>query len=151
MALAARRLNKRTAVVLAIAAGVSVAILVAALSVVRGGGTEIVGSTLRGPITVAEPGTTFVHEAGRWGPALVGYPLLATLVVASALWLRSPARRGPGPYAVTAAALLALESLLGILTIGVFVFPVAVALVFASATFQDFRVPRPAAGRVGRP
>src|ERR1035437_4715853 len=100
MALAPRRLNNRTAVVLAIAAGVSVAILVAALTVESGGGTEIRGSTPRGATPVAEPGTTFVHEAGRWGLALVGYPLLATLVVAAALWLRSPTRRGPGPFAV---------------------------------------------------
>jgi hypothetical protein len=140
-----RRLNKRTTVVLAFAYVASVAALVGILGIHSGGGTIVVGSSGHAGITVSEPSTSFVQEEGFWGMFVAGFPLFATVIVASALWLRPPEKSGPGPWAVIPAALLAVEGGLGILTIGIFVIPAAVLLVFACATFSDFRRLRPSA------
>ncbi len=133
---------------LAIAYVASVAALVGILAihtVHSGGGTIVVGSTGHTDITVSEPSTSFVQEEGVWGMLVAGFPLFATVIVAAALWLRPPEKSGPGPWAVIGAALLAAEGVLGILTIGILVIPAAVLLVFACATFSDFRRLRPSA------
>jgi hypothetical protein len=59
-------------------------------------------------------------------------PLLATVLVAGALLLRT--RRGALRLAWALTAVLAVFNLLGMLTIGVFVLPVTVALVVACAS-----------------
>jgi len=138
--LAGRRLNRRTAVALAIAAAVATAVLVAALSVHSNGESSVVISTPYGSSTVAQPQATFVQENGGKSLVLAAFPLFASLLVTAALWLRSPAKKGPGPYAVTTSALLVLECVAGILTIGVFVLPTAALVLFACATFTEFRL-----------
>lgn len=72
---------------------------------------------------------------GMNGPGVVvvlAFPLLATVVVAGALLLRP--RRGALPVAWGLTALLAAFTLLGMLSIGLFVVPVASALVVACAS-----------------
>jgi hypothetical protein len=140
MGLARVRLSRRTALVLAIAGGAGAAILVAALALHQGGGSQIVGSTARRYYTVTRPQTTFAQQNGERGLLLASFPLFATSVAAVSMGLRSPAKSGPGPCAVTVAALLAVEGVLGILTIGIFVLPVAVLVLFACATFTEFRM-----------
>ena len=130
---------------LAIAYVAGVTALIGILAIHSGGGTIVVGSTGHADITVREPSTSFVQEEGAWGMFVAGFPLFATVIVAAALWLRSPEKSGPGPWAVIGAALLAAEGVLGILTIGILVIPAAVLLVFACATFSDFRRLKPSA------
>lgn len=72
---------------------------------------------------------------GMNGPGVLialALPLLATVLVAGSLLLRS--RRGALPVAWALTALLAVFNLLGMLTIGVFVVPVTAALVVACAS-----------------
>lgn len=64
-------------------------------------------------------------------------PLLTTVLVAGALLLRT--RRGALPVAWALTALLAVFNLLGMLTIGVFVVPVTVALVLACASASGWK------------
>jgi hypothetical protein len=152
MELAGRRLNRRTALVLAIAVAASTALLVAALSVHQGGQSSIVVSTSHGSYTVAQPQTTFVQQNGDRSLFLVAFPLFAALVATAALWFRSPAKSGPGPYAVTAGVLLVVEALVGILTIGIFVLPIAALVLFGCATFSEYRMLQSKAKpRVGSP
>jgi uncharacterized membrane protein YhaH (DUF805 family) len=69
---------------------------------------------------------------GMNGPGVVvvlAVPLLATLLVASALLARS--RRAALPFAWALTALLAVFNLVGMLTVGIFVLPVTAALVVA--------------------
>lgn len=137
---------------LAIAVGASFAILVGAFTVHEGGRSSVVVTTLHGSYTVAQPQTTFVQQNGDRGLFSVEFPLFGALVVTAALWLRSPAKRGPGPYAVTVAALPTVEGVVGILTIGIFVLPIAALALFARATFSEYRLRQPPARtRVGSP
>jgi hypothetical protein len=146
------RLNTRTALALAIACSASVAVVVAALAVHQGGETSIVGSSLHASHVVAQPKTTFVQQNGVRGLFFALLPLLATLVVAVALWFRSPERSGPGPYATTTAAVLVVVGLLGILSIGPFVLPIALLVLYACATVSGPPMFRRAVGnRVDRP
>jgi uncharacterized membrane protein YhaH (DUF805 family) len=142
MGFARVRLNRRTALVLAIAGATAVAILVAAFSVHQGANVQIVGSTAGGSYTVVEPSSTFAQQDGWWGVWLIAFPLVATLVAAASMGLRSPGKSGPGPFAVAAAALLVVEGVLGILTIGIYVLPTAVLVSFACATYTEFEMRR---------
>ena len=125
---------------LTIAGAVSAAVLVAACTVHQGANVQIVGSTAGGSYTVVEPQTTFAQQHGEWGILLCAFPLLATVVAAASMGLRSPEKSGPGPVAVVVAALLVLEGVLGILTIGIFVLPTAVLVAFACATKTEFEM-----------
>lgn len=69
---------------------------------------------------------------------VLGVPLLATVLVASALWSRS--RRGALAIAWTLTGLLAAFNLLAMLSIGVFVLPVTAALIVACTSSR--RPPR---------
>jgi uncharacterized membrane protein YhaH (DUF805 family) len=76
--------------------------------------------------------TTLVEENGSGVLLVVFAPLLATLVVALALWARR-VRAGAGPIAWSATALLAGLTLLGMLTIGPMILPVTACLLVACA------------------
>ncbi|HEY4946868.1 MAG TPA: hypothetical protein VII19_03145 [Acidimicrobiales bacterium] len=65
----------------------------------------------------------------------LGFPLVAVALVALALWLRRRhSMRWAGVVARVLAALLDGLAVLGVLTIGIFVFPVAVAVTMACAS-----------------
>jgi hypothetical protein len=81
----------------------------------------------------AGPGSaTLVGENGGWVAGLVSIPLVVTLFVGEALWKRRDAQTA-GPVAWTMTGLLIAFNLLAILSIGMFVLPVTIALVVACA------------------
>ncbi len=75
---------------------------------------------------------TLVGVNGLGVVIVLGLPLLMTLAVGCALW-QGP-RRGAIPVAWTLTGLLAVFNLLAMLSIGVFVVPVTVALIVACGT-----------------
>jgi hypothetical protein len=81
---------------------------------------------------LADGSDTLVGVNGGGVVLVLGVPLLATVLVACALWSRS--RRGALAIAWTLTGLLAAFNLLAMLTIGVFVLPVTAALVLACST-----------------
>jgi hypothetical protein len=81
---------------------------------------------------VADGSDTLVGVNGVGIVFVLGVPLLATVLVACALWSRS--RRGALAIAWTLTGLLAAFNLLAMLTIGVFVIPVTAALILACST-----------------
>jgi hypothetical protein len=85
---------------------------------------------------------TLVGVNGRGAAFVLGVPLLATLVVACALWLGS--RRGAVPLAWTLTGVLAAFNLLAMASIGIFVLPVTAALILACTRSRP-RPGRPAA------
>jgi hypothetical protein len=135
---------KTTRIALAGATLWSLALAVAALTVpVYSGETTTSDST--GATTTTATSATLVAENGWWGLAVAGLPLVACLVV-GALLLRTggPAARA---VAVAVVALLGVGTLLGLLSIGVFVLPVTVALAVAVASADHSRGPAPVEGR----
>jgi hypothetical protein len=84
-----------------------------------------------GPVT--DGWATLVGVNG-WGALLVaGAPLAAAVVTGCALWRRA-GRQGAGVLAWAVTGLLGCFNLLAILSIGVFVLPVTIALVVACGT-----------------
>jgi len=125
MATAALKMPDRvSAIALAAAAAWAVALLVAAFLVPIGGS---VSASSSGVITYGT--ATFVDINGVHGAAVVGIPLLCTVLVAGALLLRR--RRAAVPCAWAVTGVLALFNMLAMLTIGLFVVPVTAALVVA--------------------
>ena len=91
------------------------------------------GSTV-GASGVVESSATLVEENGDGILAIVAVPLVVSLGVALVLRARSHrGQRGPGVLASVLTGLVLVFCLLGMLTIGVFVLPVAIALVVACA------------------
>lgn len=93
---------------------------------------------------------TLVGVNGLGVVAVLGVPLLATVLVGYALRLRS--RRGAVPFAWTLTGLLAAFNLLAMASIGLFVLPVTAALIVACSTSrprprQEDAAPDPAAAR----
>jgi hypothetical protein len=83
--------------------------------------------------TVTDGSATLAGVNG-WGALLVaGVPLAATMVTGSALWRRA-GRQGAGIVAWAVTGLLVCFNLLAMLSIGVFVLPVTLALVLACGT-----------------
>ena len=83
--------------------------------------------------TVTDGSATMVGVNG-WGVLLVaGAPLAAALVIWYALWKRR-GRQGAGVLAWVVTALLGCFNVLAMLSIGVFLIPVTLALVVACAT-----------------
>jgi hypothetical protein len=81
----------------------------------------------------ATPGSdTLVGVNGLGSAAVLAIPLLVSLVVGVAL--RRPSRAAALPVAWALTGLLALFNLLAMLSIGVFILPVTLALVLACAT-----------------
>ena len=96
-------------------------------------------------------GTATAVEVNGWGVAIAfGFPLLVALVVSVALWFRDhPAAL---PIAWTLTAVLGMLNLLAMLSIGIFVLPVTVALVVAcSSARRATAAPVPTATAVGQP
>ena len=73
---------------------------------------------------------TLVGENGTGVAVTISVPLAVTAIVATSIWRRRRAA-GPGAVAWTLTSLLAAFNVLAMLTIGVFVLPVTVALVVA--------------------
>src|SRR5690349_8087846 len=79
-----------------------------------------------------ESSATLVEENGGVVLAIVAIPLVVTAGVALALRSRyRNHRKGPGVVATVLTGLVLVLCVLGMLTIGVFVLPVAIALVVA--------------------
>ena len=90
-------------------------------------------SSVMGSGTVTEGSATLVAVNG-WGVLLVaGAPLAAAVATGFALW-RQRGRPGAGFLAWAVTGLLACVNLLAMLSIGVFVLPVTLALVVACCT-----------------
>jgi hypothetical protein len=72
---------------------------------------------------------TLAQSQGAWAVVLVTVPALVSVTVAAAmLYRRREGANWSGPVAWTAIGLLAIESLLGILSVGAFMLPVAILL-----------------------
>ena len=85
-------------------------------------------------VPVYSSGGTLTEVNGDGILAVVAIPLLVTVGVALALRHRyRTGRRGPGVVAPMLTGLVLIFCVLGMLTIGVFVLPVAIALVVACA------------------
>ena len=92
--------------------------------------------------TVTEGSATLVGVNG-WGALLVaGAPLAAALVIWYALWRRR-GRQGAGVIAWVVTALLVCFNVLVLLSIGVFLLPVTLALVVACSTHGSRSLARP--------
>jgi hypothetical protein len=79
---------------------------------------------------------TLVGDNGLGVLPVVAAPLLLTCLVAAALWRRGT-RPGAGALAWTATGLLIAFNLVALMSIGVFVLPVTVALTLACATRKE--------------
>jgi hypothetical protein len=119
------RLGRVPALALLVAAAYGVALVVAAFVVPVYDSTS---SSSSGETTSGSD--TLVGSNGLGSALVLGIPLLATLVVGSALWQRS---RWSLPIAWTLTGLLAALNLLAMLSVGIFVLPVTAALVLACA------------------
>lgn len=129
---------------LAVATLWSAALVVAGATLsAYGGQSESMACTAGARCTeqiVAAPSQTLVQANGLGVLAPLSLPLLATLVVAVALWRRhGRGRPGAGPVAWTAAAAMGALTLLGVLTIGLFLLPVAACLVVTCAVAEGRR------------
>lgn len=91
---------------------------------------EEVTSTSESPV-VSETSTTLVAENGSWMVLLLLFPLLATVVVAIALL--GDAHPAAVVVAWSVTGVVAVFNLLAMLTIGIFVVPITIALVVACA------------------
>ena len=75
--------------------------------------------------------STLAQESGVRAMALVAVPLLACVVVLWAICARRAGARWGAPVAWAGVGLVAIETLLGLLTIGVFILPATILLAFA--------------------
>ena len=116
----------------------SLALVVAALTVpVYSGESESTDST--GATVTTSTSATLVGENGWWGLVVASVPLVACLVVAALLL--GPGGRTARVAAVVVVVLLGIGTLLGMLSIGIFVLPVTVALAVAVASAPADRRP----------
>ena len=88
--------------------------------------------------TVAAGSATLVGVNGRGALLVAGAPLVAAVVTSSALWRRA-GRQGAGVLAWAVTGLLVCFTVLAMLSIGVFVVPVTVALAVACGTHGRHR------------
>lgn len=75
---------------------------------------------------------TLIDENGSRALIVVGVPLLVTILVGVALWIRGR-RRGAGPVAWTFTILLAGFNVLAMLSIGLLIIPITACLALACA------------------
>jgi len=126
-------MNKRrwlvTGISLLIAAISSIAFLVDGLTAPAYVGSTSSGTSSSETVVVTETSSTLVAENGSWVILLLVFPLVATAVVALASLGSSRLPAVVVAWSVTGA--VALFALVAMLTIGVFVLPVAAALVVA--------------------
>ena len=96
--------------------------------------------------TVVEPSLTLVQENGLKVLIPVGLPEVGVVVTAAALWRRRRCgRTGPGPVAIGSTVAIGIVSVLGLLTVGPFILPVAVLLAVACARSTRSEVVSPPA------
>ena len=121
----------------------SVAAVYAAALIVGGFLVPVYESTSSSSSGVVTTGSqTLVGMNGSWAVVVLSVPLLATVLVAAALRLRS--WRGSVPFAWAVTGVLGALNLLAMLSIGVFVLPVTAALVVATSTCRPaVRGPEP--------
>jgi hypothetical protein len=127
------RLGRVPAVALLVASVYAVALVVAAfvLPAYESDSSSSSGET-------GQTSDTLVGVNGLGVAVVLAVPLLVTLAVGSALWLRS---RWSLPIAWTLTGLLAAGNLLAMLSVGVFVLPVTAALVLACASSRPAAPP----------
>jgi hypothetical protein len=127
MALPTTGPGRRRGIALVVAAVCSIGLFVAGLTV------PVYTVVTSGPGRAAstETSTTLVAENGSWIVVLLLFPLLATSVVAVALIGRAHPSAITLAWSVTGA--VAVFNLLAMLTIGIFLVPVTIALVVACA------------------
>jgi len=132
---APRRRRNQSWIALAVAAVWSVGLLVGAATLPAYKRVSAAySSTVAGPLATTESSATLVEENGAGVLAFVAIPLVISGAIALALWRRQRVGRpGAGPFAWTVCGILLIFCLLAMLTIGVFVVPVAVALVVGCA------------------
>ena len=117
-------IGRRASIALLIAVFLSLGFLAAGFTV------PVYEGVTSGPgPTVTETSKTLVAENGSGVVPLIAFPLLASLIVAIALLGRG--RSAAMAVAWTATGAVALLNLLAILTIGIFLVPVTIALVVA--------------------
>ena len=122
----------------------SLALVVAVLTLpVYSGETTTSDST--GATTTTATSATLVAENGWWGLVVAGIPLVVCLVVRTLLL--GPVGRAARVAAAVVVALLGLGNLLAMLSIGIFVLPVTVALAVAVASGDHSRGPVPFDGQ----
>jgi hypothetical protein len=130
-------MRTRTRVALVAAALWSVGLLVGAATLPAYTGSSA-GTTSDGRPTGSTTSSTLVEVNGRGVLVVLALPLAASLVVATLLLVRQrvPSRRLPWLVAAAWLAVAACGALgvLGLLSIGVFVLPVAAALAVAVST-----------------
>ena len=124
---AGSRFGRSTSVALLIAAVYGLALLVSAFIAPVYQSTSMSSS---GEVT--QGSETLVAVNGLGVALVIAVPLLATLTVGAALWRHS--RRGAVRMAWAVTGLLAVFNLLAMMSIGVLVVPVTVALTVACAT-----------------
>ena len=139
--------NRLTRICLWAAGAWALGLIVAAATVPVYHSTSVSASTTAGDragllVTSASGPATLIAVNGYPVLAAVGAPLAVVAVVTVALWRRRQrGRRGPGPVASGAVALLGLAALLAILSIGIAIVPVTVLL--AMALFDAPGTPSP--------
>lgn len=117
-------------VALAVALFWSAVLLVIATGVPVYEGETETSTVTSSAVVVTHESLTLVDENGSGILVIIGVPLLVTIIVGLALWLRG-ARRGAGPIALTFTGLLAAFNLVAMLTIGLLIIPVTACLAFA--------------------
>jgi hypothetical protein len=113
----------------------SAALLVIAIGVpIYVGETETSKAT-SSAVVVTHESFTLVDENGSGILLVIGVPLLVTIIVGIALWLRG-ARHGSGPIVWAFFGLLAAFNFLAMLTIGALIIPVTACLAVACTIRQ---------------
>jgi hypothetical protein len=137
------RLTRASSVALLIASIYSAALIVAGFVVPMYSSLSASSSpadssgSVSSPVVVSHGSATLVAVNGLGGALVLSIPLLVSLAVGVALW--QSARRGAVPIAWTLTWLMVAFNLAGMMTIGMFIIPVTVALLFACSRIQ----PRP--------
>lgn len=138
-----------------LAAGLWATGLLVAGSLVPAYSSSATARTSGGVTTVSTASSTLVQVNGVRVVALLALPLLAVVIVAGLLRRRrSHARSGAGAPAWVVTGLLGAVSIVGALSIGLFVAPVALLLVVACSYAPTFVAPAvapvaPAGGPAG--
>jgi hypothetical protein len=117
---------ERISLAVALAWGIGLVVAALLVPVYQSSGVSSSGALTDGSATLV--------GVNGWGALLVaGAPLAAAMVTGCALWRRA-ARQGAGFVAWTVTGLLACFNFLAMLSIGVFVLPVTIALIVACGT-----------------
>lgn len=128
-------IDRVSLVLLAVAALWGVGLVVAAAIVPTNSATA--GS---GGVSFAAPSTTMLQQNGPVVLAVVGAALLAVGLVAVAIkWRRASARRGAGPLGWGAVGALGVLTVLGLMSIGIFLMPVVLLLAIVCARQEAHR------------